>query len=76
MDRDFSVAKKHFDKGKQSQAKKVLCHCLQYHCAVQQILERGCIESYEACNQTTGKVLSYYTKSWNELESFVSSFID
>ena len=73
MSRDLRVAKKHFEKGKFLQSKKVLCHCLQYTAAVDQLLALGEVQDYAACNAHRADILSCTAKGWDELEAVVQS---
>lgn len=73
VSRDLRVAKKHFEKGKSLQSRKVLCHCLQYTAAVNQLLDHGEVRDYTACNTHRADILSCAGGEWEELEAVVQS---
>ena len=71
MSRDLRVAKKHFEKGKSLQSKKVLCHCLQYLAAADQLMEFGEVRDYSACNTHRTDILSCLAVEWDALVAIV-----
>ena len=71
MSRDLRVAKKHFEKGKSLQSKKVLCHCLQYLAAAEQLMESGEVRDYSACNVHRTDILSCLAAEWDALEAII-----
>lgn len=81
-DRDLKIAEKHFRKGDNKGAKKILVHCIRYlDLGVQIRTDAGTVSegrclNYSSTNLLREQVLSNYSKSWEELMISVQPMLD
>lgn len=68
VERDLSMAQKHFENGKPANSKKVLTHTLRLILMATQILDQGKITDFECANSIFEMLRSsYHLTSWELL---------